>query len=127
MNKGTITIFRLNRTPIENFGKVNLRLDRIENQGCIIRDVAIETNPDNKDENYYDVEFSNGLILHAISGTHLSKPLSKGDLGGECNRTVCREFNARWFNSSTRKHYCTTCKNLITQWPENANLLTFIP
>lgn len=35
--------------------------------------------------------------------------IEKGELGGECNRTVCKNSGARWFNHSTEKHYCSQC------------------
>lgn len=38
---------------------------------------------------------------------------AKGDLGGECNRRVCTNTPARWFNRSTLKHYCGSCARTL--------------
>jgi hypothetical protein len=39
--------------------------------------------------------------------------VKKGEWGGECNRTVCKEPLAVWYNHSTRKYYCQRCAGLI--------------
>lgn len=49
--------------------------------------------------------------------------VAKGDKHGECNRTVCTNTGANWFNKSTRKYYCKPCALQIMRWPENAGLL----
>ena len=40
----------------------------------------------------------------------------KGDKNEECNRTVCKNKNANWFNLSTRAYYCESCANEINYW-----------
>jgi hypothetical protein len=35
-----------------------------------------------------------------------------------CNRTVCNNNNAVWFNSSTRAFYCKSCAFKINYWSE---------
>lgn len=40
----------------------------------------------------------------------------KGDKNEECNRTVCKNQNANWFNLSTRAYYCKSCANEINYW-----------
>jgi hypothetical protein len=52
---------------------------------------------------------------------------SKGEHNGECNRGVCRQPNATWYNSSTKKFYCQSCALTIMSWPENEGLLTNQP
>ena len=42
----------------------------------------------------------------------------KGDYNNECNRTACSNENATFYNSSTRKHYCSSCANKINYWSE---------
>ena len=37
----------------------------------------------------------------------------KGEMNGKCNRTVCDNKEAKYFNHSTRKYYCTPCAKLI--------------
>jgi hypothetical protein len=38
----------------------------------------------------------------------------KGELGGACNVTACQLPNsARFFNHSTRRHYCRACAEAI--------------
>jgi hypothetical protein len=37
----------------------------------------------------------------------------KGDKGGECNRTVCKNTEAEYYNHSTRMYYCAECAVLI--------------
>jgi len=37
----------------------------------------------------------------------------KGDLNDECNRTVCKEVPAFYYNHSTCKYYCRACAHLI--------------
>lgn len=39
--------------------------------------------------------------------------MEKGDFNGECNRTVCNDGRANWYNISARKYYCAACANLI--------------
>ena len=39
--------------------------------------------------------------------------IAKGAQGGECNRTVCRNTDAQWFNRSTEKFYCEDCAEEI--------------
>ena len=41
--------------------------------------------------------------------------MSKGELGGECNRTVCNNTGAIYFNYSTEKHYCEECAEIINR------------
>jgi len=40
---------------------------------------------------------------------------SKGELRGECARSVCHSFPATWFNKSTRKYYCLACAVAINR------------
>lgn len=48
----------------------------------------------------------------------------KGDRGGECNRTVCENENAQWFNHSTRAWYCEDCARQLNEYrPEDAQRL----
>lgn len=52
-----------------------------------------------------------------------SKVIDKGDLNGECNRTVCKNVPAIYYNHSTRLHYCAECARLInTVNPESFRL-----
>jgi len=37
----------------------------------------------------------------------------KGEFGQECNRRVCQNKPAIWFNLSTRKYYCPDCAERI--------------
>jgi hypothetical protein len=39
----------------------------------------------------------------------------KGTEGGTCNRGVCSNTDARWWNTSTRKWYCDDCARLINE------------
>ncbi len=49
---------------------------------------------------------------------------AKGDRGGSCNRTVCENENAQWFNHSTRAWYCETCARTLNEFrPEEAQAL----
>lgn len=48
----------------------------------------------------------------------------KGDRGAECNRTVCENKKANWFNHSTRAWYCTDCARQLNEYrPEDAQRL----
>ena len=38
---------------------------------------------------------------------------SKGEKGGECNRTNCTILGAHFFNKSTKKFYCERCAAAI--------------
>ncbi len=38
-----------------------------------------------------------------------------GELGGPCNRRACRAPDARWYNQSTRAHYCERCARELNQ------------
>ncbi len=60
------------------------------------------------------------------------RPPEKGDRGGTCNRTICENENAQWFNHSTRAWYCEDCARTLNEFrPEEAeafyghNLCTF--
>lgn len=46
----------------------------------------------------------------------------KGELHGECNRTACSNTNARFYNHSTLKYYCTPCAQLINQHNHNDSM-----
>lgn len=46
---------------------------------------------------------------------HVNIPFTKGEFGKECNRTVCENKNAKWYNCSTQKYYCAECANLINR------------
>jgi hypothetical protein len=46
-------------------------------------------------------------------------PIDKGDLGGSCNRRACLAPGARWFNHSTRRHYCAKCAYELNNDPFN--------
>ena len=39
----------------------------------------------------------------------------KGTYGCECNRTMCTNNNAQFFNHSTKKYYCTECAHKINK------------
>ena len=41
--------------------------------------------------------------------------IEKGDKGGECNRTVCENKNAQFYNKSTLKYYCPICARKINE------------
>lgn len=65
-----------------------------------------------------------GTNVRAKLKAELQKDVEKGEKGGECNRTVCKAQDARWYNSSTRAYYCGNCAHLIMSFPENKRLLT---
>lgn len=48
--------------------------------------------------------------------------IRKGRQGGECNRTVCRNHNARWYNPHTGAYYCDTCGEQLQKEFHWANL-----
>ncbi len=39
----------------------------------------------------------------------------KGEFGGECNRTVCKNIHAVWYNRSTQRYYCEPCATLLNE------------
>lgn len=39
--------------------------------------------------------------------------LNKGDYDAECNRTSCDNQNAKYYNFSTKRYYCTHCASII--------------
>ncbi|AFF28058.1 gp60 [Sphingomonas phage PAU] len=47
------------------------------------------------------------------SGEKVSVSSDKGTLGNECNRSVCENKPALYFNKSTKKHYCKQCSSMI--------------
>ena len=54
----------------------------------------------------------------------------KGEYNQECNRTVCKNTNANYYNLSTRAYYCKSCANKINYWSkrdENIILCTEHP
>jgi hypothetical protein len=49
-----------------------------------------------------------------IVATGIAEPLpGKGDKGGECNRTHCKNPHAEFYNHSTRMYYCAECAVLL--------------
>lgn len=36
-------------------------------------------------------------------------PPTKGEFGGLCQRIGCEHGDARWFNTTNARHYCTEC------------------
>lgn len=40
---------------------------------------------------------------------------NKGEFGDECNRTACNCKNAKYYNHSTEKYYCSGCAYLINR------------
>jgi hypothetical protein len=49
----------------------------------------------------------------APSRTEDQRVVAKGELLGLCSRTSCHEPGARWYNHSTRTHYCDRCAAII--------------
>lgn len=49
----------------------------------------------------------------------------KGEHNQECNRTVCKNENAQFYNHSTRKYYCTPCARLINDANRNDAMRMF--
>lgn len=41
---------------------------------------------------------------------------TKGEKGGNCNRTACQRPGAVWYNHSTRKYYCPKCASLLNRF-----------
>lgn len=39
----------------------------------------------------------------------------KGEYMGECNRTVCTNRPAEWYNHSTRYYYCVKCAKTLNE------------
>jgi hypothetical protein len=62
------------------------------------------------------------LLLSRRMGATLvmTKPVTpmpkKGEEGGRCNRTVCANFPATWWNPSTRAYYCPACARHINEY-----------
>lgn len=49
----------------------------------------------------------------------------KGEHNQECNRTVCKNENAQFYNHSTRKYYCAACAILINDANRNDAMRMF--
>lgn len=41
--------------------------------------------------------------------------LLKGEYNGLCNRAICQQPGATFYNHSTRKHYCPSCAHTINE------------
>lgn len=48
--------------------------------------------------------------------------MEKGELNGECNRTACNNKGARFYNHSTKKHYCAKCARQINEYNHNDSI-----
>lgn len=48
--------------------------------------------------------------------------MNKGYYKIECNRTVCKNKNAVFFNHSTLKYYCPNCAYEINKWAQDFKL-----
>lgn len=44
------------------------------------------------------------------------KPFPKGYLGGECNRTACKNQNPDWWSSVMHAYYCGGCAAEINRY-----------
>ena len=44
-----------------------------------------------------------------------------GEYNGECNRAACSNDGARWYNHSTKKHYCDSCASIINRFNPEAH------
>lgn len=44
-----------------------------------------------------------------------------GEYNGECNRAACSNEGARWYNHSTKKHYCDDCARIINEFNPEAH------
>lgn len=42
--------------------------------------------------------------------------MEQGSFNGICNRGVCEEKPAIYYNHSTRKYYCPGCASIINEW-----------
>jgi hypothetical protein len=54
-----------------------------------------------------------------VSGANVvlnDKPFPKGYLGGECNRTACKNQHPNWWSSVERAYYCEPCATEINKW-----------
>lgn len=49
------------------------------------------------------------------TGRILPENIAKGNIHGECNRTVCKTKDAIYFNHSTLKYYCKDCADVINK------------
>lgn len=49
------------------------------------------------------------------------KEPKKGEHGGECNRTACKNTNAQWYNKVTEAFYCTKCARMINESSNQSN------
>ncbi len=49
----------------------------------------------------------------------------KCEYNGNCNRTVCQQPNATWYNHSTLKYYCESCANLINNHNHDESIELF--
>lgn len=38
---------------------------------------------------------------------------NKGELGGACNRSLCQQEPAEWYNHGTRRYYCEACADWL--------------
>jgi len=50
-----------------------------------------------------------------------NKEQKKGQHGGECNRTACKNENAQWYNKVTEAFYCTKCARMINESSNQSN------
>lgn len=51
----------------------------------------------------------------------MGKEPKKGEYGGECNRTACKNTNAQWYNKVTEAFYCTKCARMINESSNQSN------
>lgn len=49
------------------------------------------------------------------SSYHVNSEALKGVFGGNCNRTICQQSGATWYNHSTRKYYCPNCAEMLNE------------
>ncbi len=73
------------------------------------RELINQVNDLNKDKNskqfhHYSFRYVTDRVMSAPG---------KGDFMGECNRTVCHDTPADYYNHSTQKYYCGPCANMI--------------
>ena len=65
------------------------------------------------------------VAINQKTGQILPEQLCKGHKSGQCNRSICNNDNANYYNHATRKYYCEKCARTINKSNYNEAMLMY--
>jgi len=108
LNEGDkVKVTGLNDVSAEDFAMVESEYNKLlahEGKDAVIESIEVLNNPNDSDENYYDIQFTDGYEVEAIAGVHLRKAAADSFKCPECGSEVMKSSG-----------YCMKCKKKVTE------------